>query len=622
MGENINQPAPLGMLFRSAQVGKIELDSRTVELAFSSELPVDRYFGAEILDHSKESVVMDWISSGRAPLLADHDPTIQIGVIESARIDKDRIGRAVVRFGKGAQADYYFQDVQDGIRKNISVGYMIHKMILEEETADKAIYRASLWEPLEISIVSIPADPSVGIGRADEFIKIITPPKKERKTEINMDNNIAPTPQPTPSIQIDPDKVRADFIKENQARTNEIMALAKRHDMMEKGIEYAASGKSLEDFRAFILDNIIKPTPIDTGARDNGKIGLTDSEAGNFSLVRAVNAVITNDWKKAGFEREVVLAAGEKFKSRTFKGQLQIPTEVLFAGSRNNAAPSQRDLMVSNSTLGGYTVATKMGSFIDMLQNKLLVKQLGATVISGLDGDVTFPKETSIPSHYWVNEGGDITESTPTFGVIKISPKTVGAFTEVTRKMLIQSSLDIENWLRNRLAFSLARGIDRAALKGSGDSGEPLGILNTSGIGVVTISSGTYTYGKLVDLETEVAIDNADLGSLAYLTSATDRGIMKKTEKASSTGQYLWSNVSGQPGVGEVNGYYGYATNQLAANETIFGNWQDLYIGEWGMLDLIVNPFVNDKSGGVRIRALQDVDTALARAESFAKTSL
>lgn len=621
-----SKQAMRGVLFRDATVGAIDVEKRTVEVAFSSDTPVDRGYLVEILDHQPKSVDMSWINSGRAALLADHDPTVQIGVVVSAEIGKDRVGRAVVRFGKGAQADAYFQDVVDGIRTCISVGYYVLDVVLEAKTGEVETYRVIAWMPFEISFVSIPADTSVGVGRSDEdddeaaeIIKQTLNSKENRN--MTTENTPAANANPAPAATVDAAQIRADYDTANKTRSTEIMALAKRHGMIEKGAEFVGNGKTVEEFRSFVLENIGNANPVDTARRDNGVLGLNEEEAKSFSLVRAINATLTGDWRKAGFEREVTEATAKKFSQRDFKGQIQIPTEVLLVAQRG-MVKQKRDMNVANDAQGGYLVATKMGSFIDMLENKLLVKQLGATVFGGLDGDVTFPKETGAPTHYWVNEGVDVTESTPSLGQIKITPKTVGAFTEVTRRMLLQSSLDVEAWLRNRLAKSLAKGIDKAALKGTGADGEPLGILNTAGIGSVTITTHTFTDAKMIDLESEVAIDNADLGKLAYLACAADRGRMKKQDIGTDTGKRVWTAVAGQPGVGEVNGYLAYATNQLAEDEVLFGNWEDLLIGEWGLLDLLVNPYANDKNGGVRIRALQDVDVALAHAESFARTAL
>lgn len=612
-----------GIMYRAAEIGDINEESRTVSLSFSSEAPVDRFFGAEVLDHAPESVRLEWLASGRAPLLADHDPEKQIGVIENAEIASGRVGRAVVRFGKGALADSYFQDVKDGIRGNVSVGYRIHQAVIEEK-GGKEIYRVTQWEPLEVSLVSVPADQSVGVGRsqsAEQEIILTRNHLREPKTMKEHAN------QPTDAVNAAPASFNADAERETVRsgevnRIREIQALGARHGLSDKADAFIAEGKSLDAFRSLVLDHLGKAAPID--AARGSEIGLTDKEAKSYSFVRAIRAVAMPDNKEAyeaaAFEREVSDAVNSQMK-RKFQGNLQIPTEVLMAARSEFV---KRDLNVANAAQGGYTVDTDLlsGSFIDLLRNRMLVKKLGATVLTGLEGKVAIPKQTGGASVTWLDEGEAASESNQGFGQVTMDPKTASANTELTRRLLLQSSIDIEMFVRNDLAKAIALGIDAAALTGSGASGEPLGIVNTTGIGSVTITSGTYTYGKIVDLETQVAADNADFGKLAYLTSATDRGIMKQTEKASGTAQFLWNNMAGQPGVGELNGYAAYATNQLTANTTIFGNWEDLVIGEWGVLDLIINPYAKDTSGGVRVTALQDVDTAVRHPESFAKTAV
>lgn len=616
-----------GQFFREATFGTIDVEARTVELAFSSETPVDRGYLIEILDHGKDSVDMSWIASGRAPLCADHDLTIHIGVIKSAELGKDRVGRAVARFGRGAQADAYFQDVIDGIRTCISFGYSIEHVILEEETDKGAIYRVMKWKPLEISLVSLPADQTVGIGRSEgdegEENNPIQPIiKKETRTMSNPENNGAANPNPAPApAPVDANQVRTEARNTEVARIREIQALGTRHKLDDKANEFIGQGKTADEFRSFVLDSIGAPKPVATGA-DHGSIGLSDKEARQFSIVKLLNSCFDPHDQRAreaaSFEREVCAATAKNARGRTFRGNVQIPTEVLVAARGMDA---KRALNVANGAQGGYTVDTDLraDSFIEVLRNKLLVKQLGATVLSGLEGDVAIPKQTGGATAYWITEGTDTTASQQTFGQVALRPKTVSAQTKLTRKLLLQSSLDIEALVRDDLAFRLAAAIDRAALKGSGSGAEPLGILNTTGIGSVSITTHTFTFAKMVDLESELSVDNADLGKLAYLASAADRGRMKQTEKASSTGIYIWGDGSA-PGVGMVNGYTAYATNQLADDEVIFGNWGDLLIGEWGVLDLLVNPFTDDASGGVRITAFQDVDVAVRHAESFART--
>lgn len=619
MERKINQQTlQAGVLYRVAAIGNVDEEKRTMELSFSSEQPVDRYFGVEILDHGKGSVALDWLNTGRAPLLADHDPTIQIGVIENAEIGKDRVGRAVVRFGKGAQADGYFQDVKDGIRGNISVGYRIHQMLLEEETDTGATYRAMKWEPLEISLVSIPADQTVGIGRSEggekREIQIINHSPKEKRS---MDNIIPSAANaPAPVISIDADKVRAEAREAETKRIREIQALATRHNMADKGAEYINTGKAVDDFRQLVLDNIGGAKPIQSGSND---IGLTPKEVRNYSIMRAINALANPSDRKAyeaaSFERECSEAAAKRY-GKTAQG-LMIPTEVL-----------KRDLLVGTATAGGHTVQTDLlsGSFIEVLRNAMVVQQMGAFMLTDLQGQVAIPRQTAGATAYWVAENGAPTESQQAFDQVALTPRTVGGYTDISRKLLLQSSIDVESFVQNDLAKVLAIAIDLAAINGSGSSNQPTGVLNTSGIGSVAggTNGAVVTWQNIVDLEAAVANVNADVGKLGYLTNAKQRGKFKGVTKTSPATTFIWDG-----GATPVNGYACGITNQVPSNLTkgaslgvcsaiLFGNWADLIIGMWGGLDLMVDPYTGSTAGTVRVVALQDVDIAVRHPESFA----
>jgi HK97 family phage major capsid protein len=607
-----------GVLYRAAGFGTVDEEKRSVEITFSSEQPVDRYFGIEILDHGKGSVVLDWLKTGRAPLLADHDPTIQIGVIENAEIGKDRVGRAVVRFGKGAQADGYFQDVKDGIRGNISVGYRIHQMLLEEETDTGATYRAMKWEPLEISLVSIPADQTVGIGRSEggekREIEIINQTPKEKRSMENTTTSAANASAPV--ISVDADKVRAEARDTETKRIREIQALATRHNMADKGAEYINSGKPVDDFRMFVLENIGAVKPIQNGT---GDIGLNPKEARSYSFLKVINAMANPTDRRAQeaarFERECSEAAATRY-GKTPQGFL-VPNDVL-----------KRDLLVGTATAGGHTVQTDVlgNSFIDVLRNKLILNTLGVTMLTDLVGQIAIPRQTSAATAYWVAENAAITESQQAFDQVTMSPKTVGAFTDVSRKLILQSSIDVENFVRNDLAAVLALAIDSAGISGTGSSNQPRGVTNTAGIGSVAggTNGANVTWQNLVDLEAAVGTANADVGKLAYLTNAKQRGRFKSITKTSPATTFLWDG-----GEAPVNGYACGISNQVPGNlvkgssgavcsAILFGNWADLIIGMWGGLDLIVDPFTGSTAGTVRVVALQDADIGVRQAGSFA----
>ncbi|MBT3194940.1 MAG: phage major capsid protein, partial [Candidatus Ruthia sp.] len=333
----------------------------------------------------------------------------------------------------------------------------------------------------------------------------------------------------------------------------------------------------------------------------------------SFSIVRAVNALVTGNWNDAGFEREASDSMAGKLGKRA-QG-FYIPTDVLM-----------RDLNVTTSTAGGHTVSTDLlsGSFIDMLRNKMSVVGLGATMMNDLVGNIAIPRQTGGATSYWVAESGAVTESQPAFDQVTLSPSTVGAFSDVSRRLLLQSSMDVEAFIRSELATTLALEIDRAAINGSGSSNQPTGILNVSGIGAVAggTNGAAPDWADIVDLESAVSVDNADMGALGYLTNASVRGKLLQTEKASSTGQYVWGEGN------TLRGYNAAVSNQVPSNLTkgsgtglsaiLFGNWNDLIIGTWGGIDINIDTSTGSASGTVRVVALQDVDIAVRHAESFA----
>lgn len=589
-----------------AERAAIDLDARTVSLAFSSETPYERWWGIEILDHDAKAIELGRLKDG-APLLIDHDNSIrsQVGIIESVEIGDDRVGRAVVRFGKDADAEAVWQKVQDGIVKNVSVGYLIHESKLVEEKKDGPdTYRITRWEPLEISLVAVPADHSVGIGRslADDGGENPVIETESEKGVITMSEN-------TPTIE----EIRATAAQESAKRVSDIIALGEMHAARggEKlAAEALRSGKSTEQFRAELLEHLSRqPGP-------TAEIGMDAKEARQFSFMRAINALANPGDRKAqeaaSFERE----ASDAFAARIGKSAqgFYVPVEV-----------QKRDLTVGTATAGGHLVATDLSqTFIDMLRNRMQVMGMGAQMLTGLVGNLAIPRQTGGATAYWVAESGAPTESAQAFDQVTMSPKTVGAFTDISRKLLLQSSVDVEGLVRSDLATVLALAIDLAAINGTGANNQPTGILNTSGIG--DVAGGTNglapTWAHLVELETDVAVANADVGSLGYLTNAKVRGKLKQTFTNSTYGELpVWAGDM-------VNGYRAAVSNQVASNLTkgtssgvcsaiLFGNWADLIIGQWGSLDLMVDPYSGSTSGTVRVVALQDVDIAIRNAVSF-----
>lgn len=373
-------------------------------------------------------------------------------------------------------------------------------------------------------------------------------------------------------------------------------------------------------------------------------LGLSGREVQEFRMTRLIAALMnpsdTRARNAAAFELEACAEAA-KVQGRESRGVI-IPQHVGYAPghiarlereARARVVPAEittRDLTVGTATAGGNLVATELlaGSFIDSLENALALTRLGITRLSGLAGNIAIPRKTGGATAYWVAENNAPTESQQAVDQVTMSPKTLGAFTDFSRQLMLQASLSVEQFVRGDLAMRLALGLDLAGINGSGASNQPRGVLNVSGIGAVVggTNGAAPTWDNMVDLESEVAIDNADIGSLAYLTNAKVRGKLKKTKVDAGSGEMVWDrNGRDTP----INGYPVAVSNQVPSNLTkgsasgvcsaiLFGNWADLVMGLWGGLDVLVDPFSGSTAGTVRVVAFQSADFAVRHPESFA----
>ena len=575
--------------YKRSEVVEVEaIEDRTFEFPFSSEYPVARYFGNEILSHEPKAADLSRLNDS-APLLFNHNPDRVIGVVERAYIDgKRRRGYARVRFSRNAFAQEILSDVKDGILRNVSFGYSIDKM----EERGSGDFVATAWSPYEISVVSVPADKTVGIGRSLESTEQAA--------------SAAPTPDPIPLMENPtPDLavVRAEAAEAERSRISDISALCDKHGMADLGRQLIESGRSIDEARAAVLDKMnIPQEPVTMSAAE---IGLSEKESRSFSFLRAIN-YLANPADRAAreaaaFEIEASDAAAAKL-GRQSRG-ITVPQDVL-----------RRDLNVGTASAGGNLVATELdaGSFIDLLRNASALDQAGATVLTGLTGNVAIPRQSGAATAYWVAESGSPTESQQTVDQVSLVPRTCAAFTDYSRKLMIQSSIDVENMVRSDLARVIALKIDYAGLYGTGASNEPLGLKNTTGIGTENFAAATPTFAEVVALESDVAGSNALLGTPVYLMNAAMRGGLKTKAKDAGSGLFVMEGDL-------VNGYRGVLSNQVASGDLWFGNFADLIIGYFSGLDLMVDPYTHSTSGTVRVVAMQDVDIAVRHPESFSR---
>lgn len=676
----LHRSLPATLTIRAADPAQPADGLLRLQLSVSSDVPYLRqsYWDepwVEVLGHKSSEVDMSRLNDGAA-VLANHDrytavgatPLASIGTVEKSWLADGRMEANIVISGREALADLR-KDIADGLVRNVSIGYQINERVLTKANADGQPdeYRVTAWTPFEISLVDIPADASVGLGRsadqtqspAAQYRVVDFPPAVgTTQGDRTMPEEITAAVN-TPTAQTRAADIvvsGTDSLAAERDRAREIRAMGRQFDATDLADSAIDNGASIDAFRAQILARMK-----DTGKlrpAESAEIGMSEAETKQFSFCRALLAAgdPLHAAQLAPFEMECSRAAQDKrgdSRDKMREAALTIPVDMLSRGlamdngvatlvakrmiakaarSSVEAQAMYRDLVAGTTTAGGHTVATELfgSSFIDLLRNAMVLDKLGITWLRDLNGNVAIPSQTGAATTYWLAESGAPTESQQVFGQVTLTPKTVGAFTDYSRRLLLQSSLDVEAFVRMDIAMQLGLAIQLAAINGSGASNEPTGLFNTSGIG--SVAGGTNgaapTYEHLVDLESAVSNANADVGNLAYLTNTKVRGKLRKTQEfASTNGKPVWTSGP-ERGIGEVLGYSAVTSNAVPSALTkgtasgicsaiAFGNWADLMIGMWGGLDVMLDPYAGATSGTKRVIALQDVDVAFRHVTSF-----
>lgn len=602
-----------------------DFEDRTLDISVSSTAKARQIFGDEILEHDAGNVNLEFFNSGDAPLLLDHDPTKHIGVVERAYLENKRL-RAVVRFGKSPLAREIMDDVKDAVRRNISVGYSIEEIRFDE---DLDAFRVVSWTPHEVSIVSIPADPSVGTNRQ----KAEPSARKEHiMSEIEEKQEQKPTPVPAGSGSIDAvqweerlkdeRKKSEDALAARNSEVAEMTELGQIHNQQDLARKAIKENWSQSKFTGELLKVIETGKPI-----RNVDIGMTTEETKRFSFARLFRAhgrdASRQSRAEAQFEFDAISAALEAdHKENRAKG-LRIPAEVMrdFIPHGSNAYRTlERSARLQGRTLLAGTDTQLVPeehrgiSFIDALRNISSVMTAGPTILEGLQGNIDIPAKSAVSAPTWVSaEHGDATESEPSFRDVELAPKDLAVYLDISRRMRQQSSPDIENLSRMDMVTGIGLGLDLAALEGTAANGQPRGVLNQVGINKPTaFAAANPTWAEVVAMETAVADDNALMGNLAYIGRTNMRGALKTTSKAGTEAIFVMNEGN------ELNGYPYIPSNQGTDGNLYFGNWSDVLLGFWSGLDLQFDEAALALKGGLRLIAFQTMDVAVRHPQSFA----
>jgi HK97 family phage major capsid protein/HK97 family phage prohead protease len=593
----------------------VNIDERRVKVGVSTEEPVERSFGMEVIDHSRDSMNLDFLNSGRAPLLLDHDMEKQIGVIEGVELDEDaRRLRAMVRFGKGGLASEVFNDVTDGIRQNISVGYRIDGRIKRDDDPEE-YYRVATT-PMEISIVSVPADQSslVGVGRSVPAQPLTQTSEGDEVMTEEVKNDI------------DLDAVKADAVRAARKNDAEILALAAKHNKRDLGNEAIASGMSVDQFRGNLLDAIgDKPLDI-TPAQVDAPV----KEQKSYSLGRMIQAQITGDWRKAGYEREI----NDEIATRVGRDAEGVYVPDFAWGQRGPLSTAATGGSASEVVFDDFVPTEHRGDmFIEALRARQVLGGLGATYLSGLTNRIKMPKLATGANAAFVEELADVGDGAGTDGGVTLQPRTMGAFVDMSRLLMLESVPAIEQIIRNDLLASAADRTEFYAIQGSGSGGQPTGILNTSGVNNLDISTGTdvdaLTWADIIALVKLVEEDNGIVNGNAagFLSHPAVKAKLASTAKVTSTDSVMilndpWNNLYGYPMAftSNVPTTLDPGDGGNDASALIFGDFSQLMIAQFGAPSILVDPYSGSKAGTVRMVLHAELDVGVRNAVSFGIT--
>jgi HK97 family phage major capsid protein len=565
------------LTFRQASVICADDKARTLEIAFATDTPVDRGHFIEVLD--MRALNVDRLNQ-QAPLLRNHDPSLQVGAVVpgTARVDTDKVARCTVKFSRSQAGTDAFNDAQDGIA-GVSFGYAPEGYEADHGKNDGPEVRRYAVTAFEVSLVSIPADVKAGVGRSD--------PK-----------GAAPT-----NIKVNIENKNTD-IQSERARSAEITAIAGKFNVDPKESQrFIAEGKTVDEFRQFVLDGQRRAQPLKTESTFNGNPD-TDFDShvvrSGYSLAKVL---LSTDGKLDGIERE----ANDELRRRNGSGKgLWIP---------HSAFLSKRSLLAGTAPSGGFMTGTEvMGDrLIPAFRPPARVARLGATILSGLSMNASIPKITTGATASWRAEVQEAGQSEPAFGQVVIAKKCITTYGKVSKELLV-AGVDADAVVRRDFMGAIASAIDTAAVKGSGSAGEPLGIIGTSGVNATVTYGGAAEWADIVAHHTAIADDDAELDGAAFgwLISATTEGKWRAKLKDSVAGAgYLAEN-------GQVGGKPYFETSIITSHQSIYGDWSQLFLCLFGGgLDVVIDPYTCARTREIAITLSQGADVVVRNPEAF-----
>lgn len=652
-----------------------EAEQKVYRATVSSELPVLRWFGYEVLSHKRSAIDMTRAKNGLA--LRDGHFGDQVGLAEGFSVSDAGRGQADLRFSSNARAQEIERDVADKIRTGVSIFYTYSvralRLLKKGEDGEPNTYLVTRWTPTHVAMDPDPADPTVGVGRSAEQIEIDLSaiPEVDEQTEEGRSmpckkcqqptctgtceqQPAAVTPaQPAPSITgargasgDPPAPTITGGDDRGEARRKEIAEIVRTcmaHGRSEQAAEYIEKGLSIGEVSLAILQNR-RGGGVATPPAEQPGSGLPAKDRKRFSYARAILAGGDPD-KLDGVEKEMHAEIRSKLPvGAPDNGGVYVPLSLEDGGSAEERLMRALDAFMGRGEQSGMRtldsktagaaaeiVVDQYGGLIPLLRKNAVVVKSGARVLNGLTAPVAFSKQTGAGTAVWVGEkpGSDISEADLATGVQMLAPKTIMSATSFSRQLLATATESVEQMVREDLSAIHALAIDKAAYYGIGSAGQPLGVYNAPDV-IAKAMGGAGDWVKLVDMVAQCADANALDGTLGWIAQTLLAGRYMTIPRFASTDTPLWV---GNFQEGSMVGYPARATSQLSkvmsgSAETggssyglIFGNWADLIIGMWGAMEMISDPYAKKKQGLIEVATFQMTDVMLRHGESFVKAT-
>jgi HK97 family phage major capsid protein len=634
-----------------------------IRLSFASEMPVLRNEDDgdfwEVLSHAASDCNFSFINK-RGMVLQDHDDLNEIGdVLQNTvciREDKKTCGQIkLFDDGWNSRAKTSWKDIP------ISVGYILGDIVSETRGADGIPVRKFKWRPFEVSLLTgDAADPTVGIGRSGKIdLSKITNAEladliKQRNIKITMPDPVTFTKEQQDAaikeardLALINDRTRRTgireigeaFIRDYGSRNAEVKAAIEAEINVAMESDTNPAEWSSKMLREKAKDWAVK----------NIKLIADDDlheDMENYSYARALQSAVRNAKNGAmgmpsGLEGEVAeelqLRAGSDFQAQGFmvpygqgtygKKKARCRGFKIDNGSamarrlQRSGARAAGDLQAGVFGQGGGLIQTDLWMpMIALLRNLMVTERLGMQTISGLEGMVTWPRHVAACQPYFVPETFLLVVTNPLLDQLAASPHRVGVTGAVSKQLLLQNAIDAQNWMRDDQLKTHAVLVDQVSLLGTGANNQPIGIANTPGIGAVNFA-GPVTYLNVINFKTQLALGNAAVADMAYVTTPMVEQKWRTTPKVGTTFPvFIWEDGSwgDETADGRVIGLRATATNQITLDRVLFGNFADAKKLFWGGLDVVVNPYSRSKEAVIEVTTNSWMDIMVDHQQSFA----